>query len=161
MKFSSTFLSSVAVLLITLSNNTVDVVGQDKPGDATVYCDGGRTEGDVCTQTGAVCIDSTSSAGAEKKIECNGTEFVPFTGTVGEAFTDPPKPAKCDGTPEDCSGEVRINASKETAEADDMSNVVSGGDMTDVDGSGGYSATNTYVSTVAATAAAVCVLALL
>merc|ERR1712194_430206 len=80
---------------------------------------------------------------------------------VGEAFTDPPKPAKCDGTPEDCSGEVRINASKETAEANDMSNVVSGGDMTDVDGSGGYSATNTYVSTVAATVAAVCVAALL
>merc|ERR1712086_1227538 len=133
-----------------LSNNTVDVVGQDKPGDATVYCDGGRTEGDVCTQTGSVCIDSTSTAGAEKQIECNGTEFVPFTGTVGEAFTDPPKPAKCDGTPEDCSGEVRINASKETAEADDMSNVVSGGDMTDVDGSGGTIIN--YVCTAAATA---------
>merc|ERR1719491_1608977 len=99
--------------------------------------------------------------------------FVPFTGTVGEAFVTPPKNyTGCDGldnTAADCAlGPAEIDASitssslaakGETAEADDMSNVVSGGDMTamSTEGSGGTSVMTTYVSTVTVAATTVAI----
>merc|ERR1712238_306073 len=104
-KLSSSFLSSsVAVVMIsTLSHNAVDVVVGDNatPGDATSYCDGVWTElgwsgvkaGDACTKTGATCMVSASPTEVtDQMVECNGTTmtFVPFTGTVGEAFVTPP-----------------------------------------------------------------------
>merc|ERR1711865_396843 len=95
--------SSVAVLLVTLSDNAVDVVVGDNatPGDATSYCDGVWTElgwsgvkaGDACTKTGATCMVSASPTEVtDQMVECDGTTmtFVPFTGTVGEAFVTPP-----------------------------------------------------------------------
>jgi len=155
MKLSSSFLSSVAVtIIVALSNNSViDVVlGQ---GDAKVQCDGGKTVGESCTQIDIVCEDSATAAGAASKIKCNGSTFVAFEGTVGTGFTDAPSTTPCNG-PVECSGDAKISSSKE-------SNEDGTGDMTDVeiDGSSG-SGTTTYVGTIAAaTAATVCVVALL
>merc|ERR1712161_164071 len=105
MKFSSSILSSVAVIVSALSHNTLNVVGDNAtPGDATSYCDGVWTElgwsgvkaGDACTQTGATCMVSASPTEVtDQMVECDGTTmtFVPFTGTVGEAFVTPPSTA--------------------------------------------------------------------
>merc|ERR1711865_924760 len=106
-----------------------------------------------------VCEDSATAAGAASKIKCNGTTWVAFEGTVGTGFTDAPSNTPCNG-PVECSGDAKISSSKE-------SNEDGTGDMTDVDvdvdsGSGSGSGTTTYVGTIAAaTAAAVCVVALL
>merc|ERR1719491_1113237 len=111
----------------------------------------------------------------DQMVECDGTTmtFVPFTGTVGEAFVTPPSTTA--GTAADSAlGLAEIDASitssslakGETAEADDMSDVVSGGEMTAMtaEGSSGGTIIN-YVSTVATAtataAAAVGVVALL
>merc|ERR1712238_343994 len=128
MKLSSSFLSSVAVIVSTLSYNTLNVVGDNAtPGDATSYCDGVWTElgwsgvkaGDACTKAGATCMVSASPTEVtDQMVECNGTTmtFVPFTGTVGEAFVPPPKNyTGCDGldnTAADCAlGPAVIDAS--------------------------------------------------
>merc|ERR1719491_1968528 len=172
MKFSSSFaLSSVAVVMIsTLSHNAVDVVVGDNatPGDAISYCDGVWTElgwsgvkaGDACTKTGATCMVSASPTEiTDQMVECNGTTmtFVPFTGTVGEAFVTPPSTAAGGTAADSALGPAEIDASitssslakgETDAEADDMADVVSGGDMTamSTEGSGGASSvTTTYV----------------
>jgi len=174
MKLSSSFLSSVAVIVSTLSYNTLNVVGDNAtPGDATSYCDGVWTElgwsgvkaGDACTKTGATCMVSASPTEVtDQMVECNGTTmtFVPFTGTVGEAFVTPPSTTAGGTAADSALGPAEIDASitssslakgETDAEADDMSNVVSGGDMTAMSTAEGSSGTtNTYVSTVAAAA---------
>jgi len=183
MKLSSSFLSSVAVIVSTLSYNTLNVVGDNAtPGDATSYCDGVWTElgwsgvkaGDACTKTGATCMVSASPTEVtDQMVECNGTTmtFVPFTGTVGAAFVSEPTTPKCDGTAANCvlgpaeiDPTITSSSKGETAEADDMADVVSGGDMTamsstadDSSSSSGSSVTNTYLTTVAATAATVAI----
>merc|ERR1711865_688190 len=105
-----------------------------------------------------VCEDSATAAGAASKIKCNGSTWVAFEGTVGTGFTDAPSTTPCNG-PVECSGDAKISSSKE-------SNEDGTGDMTDVEidgsSSGSGSGTTTYVGTIAAaTAAAVCVVALL
>merc|ERR1719162_329527 len=109
-------------------------------------------------------VSASPTEVTDHMVECDGTTmtFVPFTGTVGEAFVTPPKNyTGCDGldnTAADCAlGPAVIDASitssslaakgETDAEADDMSNVVSGGDMTAMtaEGSSGYSVTTTYV----------------
>merc|ERR1712238_522730 len=133
----------------------------------------GVKAGDACTKTGATCMVSASPTEVtDQMVDCNGTTmtFVPFTGTVGEAFVTPPKNyTGCDGldnTAADCAlGPAEIDASitssslaakgETAAEADDMSDVVSSGDMTamSTDGSSGGTLLN-YRSTVAAVTAA-------
>merc|ERR1712238_490766 len=141
MKLSSSFLSSVAVIVSTLSYNTLNVVGDNAtPGDATSYCDGVWTElgwsgvkaGDACTQTGATCMVSASPTEVtDQMVECNGTTmtFVPFTGTVGEAFVTPPSTAAGTTAADSALGPAELDptitssslAKGETdAEADDM-----------------------------------------
>merc|ERR1712161_128433 len=176
MKFSSSILSSVAVIVSALSHNTLNVVGDNAtPGDATSYCDGVWTElgwsgvkaGDACTKTGATCMVSASPTEiTDQMVECDGTTmtFVPFTGTVGEAFVTPPSTTAGGTAADSALGLAEIDASitssslakgETDAEADDMADVVSGGDMTamSTEGSSGGTLLN-YMSTVAAAAAA-------